>query len=490
MKGRTEKRKPAGNLLPGRYTAGFACVLVIALGLLYTLQACAAERTGADASGLPDYRERYVVNDFTLYPVSDTPRPPKGVPFRDPTFGTTITRITDASSDFQGRHSKYAQPGYPKHDIENADGTKLLIQSFSASGWSIWNARTPFDKLHDISPKLVGWGSSLDARWSMKDPAILFYTYLKKFWEYNVTSREASVVYDFNSDYPARSDEKHPWCIPSLEEEGSQTLDNRFWPFTIKCFDPSRLAKKLDPWYQAAQVLFDLDRKKIIAELLAGSPNFKHANAIMISPMGNYLLIGAPPCFVYDRNWNFRFRAETHGHYDLALDDQGREVIVTVGRYFGPNGMKDMGEWIKMIDLETGKTQWLAPLDNSLFHVSGNCTDKPGWAVVSTYAPSDFRHSTRWSDASIIIYELTSRIPKPDRKHHAHVWRLAHTHMVRKSYADDPFAKINKKGTKIWFGSGWGSSYKEGQYDVYQIDLPKHWERNIKGGIRTDKGAI
>jgi hypothetical protein len=427
-----------------------------------------------------DHQDGYVINDFKFYPVPDIPRPEKGVPFKDPVFKTTITRITDAPSDAPGPHFNYAQAGYPKHDIENADGTKLILQSFSGSGWSIWNAKPPFNKLHDMPPKLVGWGSKLDVRWSMKDPIVLYYTYLTKFWRYDVDKKEATPVHDFSGDFPPRPGEKYPRCSPSLKEEGTQSDDNRYWPFTITCYDPSRPAKKLDPWYQTAQILFDLDQRTIVASLPAGRPDFKDANAIMVSPRGTYLIIGAPPCFVFDRNWKLKFRAETHGHYDLALDDEGREVLVTVGRYNGPSGMTDMGDWVKMIDLETGKTQWLAPLENSLFHVSGNCTDKPGWAVVSTYSPPDFRQSTRWSDDSVIMYELTRRIPKPDRTHHARVWRLAHTHMVRKSYGDDPFAKINRKGTKIWFGSGWGSSYKDGRYDVFQIDLPFNWESDIR----------
>ena len=61
------------------------------------------------------------------------------------------------------------------------------------------------------------------------------------------------------------------------------------------------------------------------------------------------------------------------------------------------------------------------------------------------------------------------------------VWRVAHTHTVRKDYSDDPFAKMNRKGTKIWFGSGWGQSYSDGaQYDVYQIDLPATWYEDLK----------
>jgi PKD repeat protein len=77
------------------------------------------------------------------------------------------------------------------------------------------------------------------------------------------------------------------------------------------------------------------------------------------------------------------------------------------------------------------------------------------------------------------MVELTRRTdPKP------RVWRLAHTHTVRKDYADAPFAKINKKGTKVWFGSAWGKAWSDvgSQYDVYQINLPSNWYQDLKTG--------
>ena len=43
---------------------------------------------------------------------------------------------------------------------------------------------------------------------------------------------------------------------------------------------------------------------------------------------------------------------------------------------------------------------------------------------------------------------------------------------------------MNRKGTKIWFGSGWGQSYSDGaQYDVYQIDLPSTWYKDLMGNM-------
>ena len=79
------------------------------------------------------------------------------------------------------------------------------------------------------------------------------------------------------------------------------------------------------------------------------------------------------------------------------------------------------------------------------------------------------------------MIELTDTLVNADLNRHARVWRVAHTHTLRKSYADDPFAKINRKGTKIWFGSGWGNSFADGPYDTYQIDLPGTWYEDLMG---------
>ena len=103
----------------------------------------------------------YVINDFNFYPVPKIPRPPKGIPFTDPNFYTSIVRMTDAPTEAIGGKYNYAQAGYSKHDIENADGTKLIIQTLSSSTWFIWNANPPYNKILEIPPTLIGWGSLL-----------------------------------------------------------------------------------------------------------------------------------------------------------------------------------------------------------------------------------------------------------------------------------------------------------------------------------------
>jgi hypothetical protein len=194
---------------------------------------------------------------------------------------------------------------------------------------------------------------------------------------------------------------------------------------------------------------------------------------------------------IYARDFSTRRDLGCYGHADMAISAEGREVIVCGGQYFSPDGQRNLGTWLMMVDVTTGGKTWLAPLSKGegVYHISGNSHDRPGWALVSVYGPTFPGKPTDWAQHSIFMVELTNRIKLPDIKNHSRVWRIAHSHTLRKDYADDPFAKINKKGTKIWFGSGWGNSYKDGQYDVYQIDLPQNWDSAIKGDVGAIRGA-
>jgi len=98
----------------------------------------------------------YIINDFALQCPAYR-KAAKGRPFKDPIFNSTLTRITDAKSEAHGQKFDYAFPGYPKHDIENADGTLLLVQTFRKH-LHIWNAKPPYNKIKDIPTKIIGWG--------------------------------------------------------------------------------------------------------------------------------------------------------------------------------------------------------------------------------------------------------------------------------------------------------------------------------------------
>jgi hypothetical protein len=133
-----------------------------------------------------------------------------------------------------------------------------------------------------------------------------------------------------------------------------------------------------------------------------------------------------------------------------------------------------------MADLDTGAETPLVPIPFDVnpdigLHVSGNSSQTPGWVLVSTYGsknpPPGNSHS--WMDNQLFMVEL---------KANPRIWRIAHTYSYTaldytgaKNYFAEAFAAINRKGTKIYFGSNWYKATLPDYTETYQVILPDEW---------------
>ena len=168
---------------------------------------------------------------------------------------------------------------------------------------------------------------------------------------------------------------------------------------------------------------------------------------------------------VYDRDLrDGRSLLRIIGHYDTALDAQGREVII----------YQDIDtDHISMLDLESGAVTPLWPIDYTYtpigLHFSGLAYDRPGWALVSTHS-GGYPDAFTWMDDQIFAVEL---------KAGGRVVRLAHTHSLvdedqEHDYWAEPHASVNHDFTRVLFTSNWGRSGTE-EVDMYLIELPVDW---------------
>jgi hypothetical protein len=205
-----------------------------------------------------------------------------------------------------------------------------------------------------------------------------------------------------------------------------------------------------------------------------------------MSPSGKYVLIGTAPVLAYDREFKMPPIRLTHGggwHSDIGLDDEGREVLLYMGgKTFSPGG-KSEGCYA-MCDIETGQETVLTKKIGGIreFHFDCSCVFTPGWGLVSTYHASPPIQS-HWTEYSIHLVELTRRRDPPPR-----IWRVAHTHVNRGSYTDDPFATFDRFGKKIFFGSNWGVPIKQGgNIDAYQVELPPNWYEQLMGREKAEQ---
>ena len=416
-----------------------------------------------------------------IYQQPDLPKPEKGKPYYDPTFGTKIVRISDRKIDKLGHwvkkeYGSLMHPAYPKHNYDNADGSYLLFIGSYESGQVLYDARS-FKLIKSLDTKAVNWNQSIDPRWDAHNPDVLYYyfspaTALSK---YNLKTDKFEVIHDFNKDFPGAT-------VITMKEEGNCSYDSRYFAFLLKA------PRGGDKWAHVAVFCYDRVEDRIVGKINLPIPGFEGQGGgdwVGMSPLGKYVLLGTAPMLVYDREFKKPPIKLTHGggwHCGVGLDDEGREIIFyTGGRTFSSGGRSD--GCYAMCDLETGtETVLTGRIGGPQAHFDCSSILTPGWGLVSTYHAAPTKQS-HWAEYSIHLVELTRRKEPPPR-----IWRICHTRANRGSYTDDPFATFNRFGTKIFFGSNWGTPIeKGGDIDAYQVELPSNWFVDLMGKEKAAK---
>ena len=397
-----------------------------------------------------------LITDQQVYQTPPLAEPPARVPFRDPVFRTCVVRVTDHSTDISADDSSQGLKNeYSRAQSFNADGSFILVRGIEAT-WYLYDATT----LQPIAQ--MPFGGSVDPRWDASDPNILYYTEDSHLMACNVLSREVSLVHDFAADFPGQS-----LAAVSTRHEGSPSLDGRYWG----------LMAENEDWQPIALLVYDQRTNQVIAK--RDLPGGSEIDNVTVSPLGNYFLAwydnycergqlgdDAHPCglMVYDRNLrNGRGLLRIIGHYDVALDENGDEVVL----------YQDIDtDYISMLDLDSGTVTPLWEIDFSHtsigLHFSGLAYDRPGWGLVSTH-DNDLDTYT-WMDDQVFAVEL---------KAGGRVVRLAHTHSLvndedEADYWAEPHASVNRDLTRVVFATNWGRT-GTGQVEMFMIALPPDW---------------
>jgi len=389
------------------------------------------------------------------------PEPLARVPFRDPVFGTCVVRVTDRDLDLAPDDpSAGLKNEYSRVQSFNADGSRILARSIEAS-WYVYDAAT----LQPLGRVPI----EIDPRWDAADPNLLYYSQETRLMAYDLQSGEQRVVREFAADFPGQS-----LAAVWTRYEGRPSLDSRWWG--LMAVDQS--------WQAVAFVVHDLQADRVTIRDMRGVPGVEEGiDHVTISPLGTYFLasfdhycergqIGddAHPCglMVYDRNLTSgRGLLRIIGHYDAALDAQGREVVI----------YQDVDtDNISLLDLTTGAVTPLWPIDFSHtsigLHFSGLAYSRPGWALVSTCDGDPVAYT--WMDDQVFAVEL-----KPGGR----VVRLAHTHSLvdenqEHDYWAEPHVSVNPDLTRVLFTSNWGRSGTS-EVEMYMIELPQDWTERL-----------
>ena len=399
--------------------------------------------------------EQPFVTDLSVYQTPNLAEPAPRQAYQDPVFGTCIVRVTDRQADISNPSDTSAgmKNEYARVQAFNADGTLLIARSLE-SYWYVYDANT-LQPLGEI-PAFV------EPRWDAQDPTLLYYSDETRLMSYDLLSGTINQVHDFAGDLPGQK-----LAAVWTRYEGSPSFDTRYWGLVAQDED----------WEPAAFLVYDLQADSVISREIPPGYSIDH---VTVSPLGGFFMASFDeycehnqprtadrPCglMVYDRNLeNGRSLLRIIGHYDTALDAEGREVVV----------YQDIDtDRIAMLDLASGAVTPLMPIDFSHtgigFHFSGRAAQRPGWVLVSTYNGGHPQNFT-WMDNAIFAVELKSG---------GRVVRLAHTQSVyneneEHDYWAEPHASVNHDLTRIVFTSNWGRSGTE-EVEMYMIFLPENW---------------
>jgi len=381
---------------------------------------------------------------------------------RDPVFGTCLVRVTDRTADLDPDDpSAGLKNEYSRVQSFNADGSRILVRSIEAF-WYLYDTVTlqPLGQLPLVS----------EPRWDAQDPYLLYFQDETRLMSHDLRTGVQTLVHDFSADFPGQT-----LAAVWTRYEGSPSRDTRTWG----------LMAEDEEWLPVAFVLYDRDTDQVTVRDLRGVPAVEDdVDHVTISPLGTYLLASfdraceqgrlgtdADPCGLmrYDRDLrNGTGLLRIVGHYDTALDAQGREVII----------YQDIDtDYIAMLDLETGVVTPLWAIDFSHsgigLHFSGRAFDRPGWALVSTHSGSHPVDAT-WMDDQVFAVELVAG---------GRVVRLAHTHSlvdesVEHDYWAEPHASVNQDFTRVLFTSNWGRS-GTGEVEMFMVQLPADWTARL-----------
>jgi hypothetical protein len=296
--------------------------------------------------------------------------------------------------------------------------------------------------------RLSGPAGDAEPQWHATNPDLLYYLPTNgvgmKVLELNVVSDQTRTLGDLSARLKAR----WPSAMAAwTKSEGSPSADGRYWCLMV---DGSG-------WNSVGVVTWDRDTDTILGAL---STNGNRPDHLSMSPSGNYCVVssdGAGGTTAYSRDLSQKRQVHHKSeHSDIALDENGDDVFVSID-YQSNDGD------VFMVNLRTGVRTVLFPTylsgSTTALHISGKGYNKPGWAVVSTYAESG---SQQWLHRKVFALQL---------KANPVVYNLAHHHSRPNGYWTEPQASVNRDFTKVLFNSNWDTA--SDNVDAYLIDLPQ-----------------
>jgi hypothetical protein len=358
--------------------------------------------------------------------------PKAGETLTDPTFGTTLLRVTDESDgNCQNAYSYW--PSFNKdstlfHIQREKDGPTLY--RFDPQAFKITGKEPLFAK----DPGLPGGINWEDCTWSGVDPKVIFGHGGAVLASYNVDAKKFTVIKDFSKEFPGLN-------LAQI----SRSADDRVFGFTLKTGPPQ--------YADVGYAVWRRDTDKVLLHV-----ETTNLDEVQVDKTGRYCVVkteeqgpGKLNVLVYD--------LETGKHEDLTDDgpdfspghsDNGRALIVGADNYRNSLTFRRCAtphRHYMVMDTFSGHLSMLA--------------DDEGWALVSGYydkPPVNQPWGTFAQEIYLVATDGSQRVR-----------RLAHHFSeVKGSYWNSPRADISRDGKFVVFTSNWGT----GTRGVFILKVP------------------
>ena len=372
-----------------------------------------------------------VITDRRVYSEGSPPALPRaGGTFIDPTFGTTIMRVTDESD------GKACNDYYSYWPTFNLDSTRFFIACdnnprlyrFDPNNFQIL-AKGP---LFDRPPTGSRYLSTEDAIWSGTNANLLYGYVDQKLYAYDVATRTYSLIKDFSGE-----------LTEGYLGQMSKSLDDNVFAFTRK-----------DKNYKAVgYFVWRRDPNKILGYADLGS-----LDEVQVDKSGRYLVVKAKFDEKVDvQVMDLQTRAvenltDPAPDFSPGHSDNGRQIVVGHDNWNNQYTVRRLAAPHQFQTVVSFGSDW-----SQANHLS-MLADNEGWCVISNYTAGN---GTAGPFRNEIFQASTDGSQK--------VRRLAHHHSVYRDYWDTPRANISRDGRFIAFTSNWGSSTRR---DAFIIKVP------------------
>jgi hypothetical protein len=390
--------------------------------------------------------------DRKVYPEPPAPVLPRaGNTFVDPTFGTTLLRLT-GPADGDECHNQYSY--WPTF---NSDSTRLFVTcSYRRPGETWTTTDTLLYRFDPAKFKLAGGKKTLDLRragegipeiedavWSSSRPDVLFAHDGSSLYAIDVANQKTTRMKDFGRPF-----------APRRLRQMSKSGDDDVFAFSLQ-------NQGQPDWAIAAFFVWSRSRDRVLLYR-----EVRH-DEVRIDKTGRYLSVNAlagTPKGIQDQVYDLESGARedlTDGPPDYAFDhsDYGAAIVVgfenwtprlTERSLARPHRFRTL---MGPLHIDAKTVDW-----SQSGHVS-LLADDESWALISLYV------SNRLPSSNLFRNEILQVATDGSGR----VRRLAHHHSVVKEYWDSPRANISKDGRFVAFTSNWGGS---GRRDVFLLRVP------------------